>query len=86
MQGERIRKTAASFLASWKHDCIAGGRFLSRPVSLGRAILGCPGTTQKNRLKERPDTKYIGLCQHGMNKGLGWALIFSLSCRPARHE
>jgi hypothetical protein len=32
--GERIRETAASFLASWKHECIAGGRFL-RPDFLG---------------------------------------------------
>jgi hypothetical protein len=26
--GERIRETDVSFIASWKHECIAGGRFL----------------------------------------------------------
>jgi hypothetical protein len=58
----------------------------ARPDSLGRAVLGRPGTTQENRLKARPDTKYIGPCQHDTNTGLGWALIFSPSCRPARQR
>jgi hypothetical protein len=57
-----------------------------RPKSLGRAVLGCLGTAQENGLKARPDTKYIGPCQHDTNKGLGRALIFSPSCRPAQHE
>jgi hypothetical protein len=60
--------------------------FVCRPESLGRAVLGRPGTAQENRLKAWPDTKYIGLCQHDTNKELDRALIFSPLCRPVRHE
>jgi hypothetical protein len=62
------------------------GMDTSRPKSLGRAILGRPGTVQENRLKARSDTKYIGPCQHGTNTVLGLALIFSPSCRSTQHE